>query len=424
MKIKTRKIRTDAILKEAGIFFSDTDKIFPRLNYWMTENYLLRVDHPLTVELIRQDERLSFTSYENLAGNILLSGGVKLFPGDQILWNQTEIQADSLIGAESDIQLSISSHNFFKLIRDSLNSSQIIYTQAETVGEALQPFEADIPQGALIYPERETVFQNGMTIEICEPKMLTITSNGIETQISGSGKTVGEALARAGVPLQGLDYCIPSENSPLPLDGRISVFRVREDASLTASVLTNEIEWIPDDTKPMDTTSVIQEGQVGLKGVLTKIRHQDGVEISNVSEEETVLVEPVKAVQAYGTQIQIQTITTADGSFEYWRSIPVYATSYSPCRSGVDACLNGTSSGAKVEKGVIAVSYDWYLKFGGQRVYIPGYGTGVIGDVGKSPTKDNRWIDLAYSDNDFVGWSENTTLYFLTPVPSEIQWVL
>ena len=100
MKIKTRKIRTDAILKEAGIFFSDTDKIFPRLNYWMTENYLLRVDHPLTVELIRQDERLSFTSYENLAGNILLSGGVKLFPGDQILMGRVPCRTTDAGGAE------------------------------------------------------------------------------------------------------------------------------------------------------------------------------------------------------------------------------------------------------------------------------------------------------------------------------------
>jgi uncharacterized protein YabE (DUF348 family) len=424
MKIKTRKIRTDAILKETGIPFSEIDRIFPRLNYWMTENYLLRVDHPSTVELMRQDEQISFISYENIAGNILLSGGVKLFPGDKILWNQTEIQADSLIGMESNIQLSITSQNFFKLVRDSWDSPQIRYTQALTVGEALQQLDVSIPQAALIFPERDTVFQNGMTIEICEPKILTISSNGIESQISACGKTVGEALSRAGVPLENLDYSIPSEDSPLPSDGKISVFRVYEDMSLTASALPNEIEWIPDNTKPLDSTGVIKEGHAGVKGVLTKIRYQDDVEISNVSEPETVLIEPEKAVHSYGTQIQTQTITTADGTFEYWRSIPVYATSYSPCRSGVDACLNGTSSGARVEKGIIAVSYDWYLKFGGQRVYIPGYGTGVIGDVGKSPTNDNRWVDLAYSDNDFVGWSDHTMLYFLTPVPTEIQWVL
>jgi hypothetical protein len=112
MKSSHGRFETDAILKENGIPFSDIDRIFPRLNYWMTENYLLRVDHPSTVELMRQDEQISFISYENIAGNILLSGGVKLFPGDKILWNQTEIQADSLIGMESNIQLSITSQNF------------------------------------------------------------------------------------------------------------------------------------------------------------------------------------------------------------------------------------------------------------------------------------------------------------------------
>ncbi len=424
MKIRTRKIRTDAILKEAGIPYSNADRIFPGLNYWMTENYLLRVDHSSMIDLMRDGNQIAFLSYEHIAGNVLLSGGIKLFPGDQILWNQMEIQADSLISKEPEVQLSIVSQDFFTLIHDSSDAPKIIYTRAATVGEALQQFDARFSQEALVFPDRNTVFQNGMTIQVSEPKILTITSNGMESQITGSGKTVGEALARAGISLQGLDYSIPSEDNPIPADGRISVFHVREDVSLSAYALTFDIEWIPDDTRPIDTVSVIQEGHEGLKGILKKTRYQDDIAISDVTEPETVLVEPVKAVHTYGTQIQIQTITTADGTFEYWRSIPVKATSYSPCRSGVDACLNGTSSGAKVEKGIIAVSYDWYLSLGGQPVYIPGYGPGIIGDVGKSPTNDNRWVDLAYSDHDYVGWSENTTLYFLTPVPTEIRWIL
>jgi len=73
---------------------------------------------------------------------------------------------------------------------------------------------------------------------------------------------------------------------------------------------------------------------------------------------------------------------------------------------------------------VIAVDGDWYAEFAGLTVYVPDYGFAVIGDTGRSPVADNRWIDLAYNDENFVPWSNQTTLYFLTPVPASIPWIL
>ena len=423
-KIRTRCISVSDILDEAGIPYSNSDRIFPRLNYWMTENYVLRVDHLSNVELKQQDGIKTFTSTENLAGNILLSGEVKLFPGDRLIWNDMEITADSLIGEYSEIQFILESLETFKLVDDYSGLTRTAYAEALTVGEALQQQNFSIPSGASIIPSSDTAFLSGMTIQISRPKQLVVTLNGKETLLLTSGASVGEALARGGIPLQGLDYSVPSENSPVPQDGRVTIVRIREDISITATALNNDTEWIPDDSKPLDTVEVKKEGQKGLKGTLTRVRYQDGIEISNTTDPEETLVEPVSAVQTYGTQITVQTVTTSDGTFEYWRSIPVYATSYSPCRSGVDSCITGTSSGAKVERGVIGVSYNWYLLLGGQNIYVPNYGTAVIADVGKSPTGDNRWVDLAYSDADFVSRSENTTLYFLTPIPAEVQWVL
>jgi hypothetical protein len=34
------------------------------------------------------------------------------------------------------------------------------------------------------------------------------------------------------------------------------------------------------------------------------------------------------------------------------------------------------------------------------------------------------WIDLAYSDDDWVAWHGYVTVYFLTPVPANILYVL
>lgn len=77
----------------------------------------------------------------------------------------------------------------------------------------------------------------------------------------------------------------------------------------------------------------------------------------------------------------------------------------------------------RVQRGVIGVTRQWYNLLAGQRVYIPGYGIAVIADVGGG-IPGTKWIDLGFSDSDYESWHQNVTLYFLTPVPSNVQWNL
>ena len=116
---------------------------------------------------------------------------------------------------------------------------------------------------------------------------------------------------------------------------------------------------------------------------------------------------------------------TPDGTIEYWRKIRVRATSYSPCRLGTgdNRCSYTTASGARLAKGIVAVSLKWFRMMRGQRVYIPGYGFGVIGDYGALP---GMWIDLGFDEETFeqgaiVG---SVDMYFLTPIPATIPWTL
>jgi 3D (Asp-Asp-Asp) domain-containing protein len=110
-------------------------------------------------------------------------------------------------------------------------------------------------------------------------------------------------------------------------------------------------------------------------------------------------------------------------TIEYWRAVQMYATSYSPCRSGGDRCYPGTSSGKTLQKGMVALRYSWYLAMGGQALFIPGYGFATVEDV-CGGCVGKPWIDLGYSDDDYVPWSSWVTVYFLTPVPATIIYVL
>jgi hypothetical protein len=73
--------------------------------------------------------------------------------------------------------------------------------------------------------------------------------------------------------------------------------------------------------------------------------------------------------------------------------------------------------------GVVALNLDWYRALKGVRVFIPGYGIGVIGDVCPGCV-GKPWIDLGYDQNNYVGWSSTVTVYFLAPAPLEIPWFL
>ena len=72
-----------------------------------------------------------------------------------------------------------------------------------------------------------------------------------------------------------------------------------------------------------------------------------------------------------------------------------------------------------------------YNLIAGLHLYIPGYGTAVVGDVGggyiieqKLGISRSRWIDLGYSDTECKQacdqWSTWVTIYFLAPAPANI----
>jgi 3D (Asp-Asp-Asp) domain-containing protein len=91
-------------------------------------------------------------------------------------------------------------------------------------------------------------------------------------------------------------------------------------------------------------------------------------------------------------------------------------TSYTAASSGReldDPAYGITASGYGVARGIVAVdrSVVPFHSF----VYVPNYGVGYVGDTGGGVR--GRWIDLGYSEDDFIPWSGYVDVYYLTPVP-------
>ena len=168
----------------------------------------------------------------------------------------------------------------------------------------------------------------------------------------------------------------------------------------------------------LDNYQVAQLGQAGIQAQRLRIRMEDGEEISRLVEDEWTLREPVDRIEGYGAKIVVRTEVVGGETIEYWRKVSMWATSYSPCNSGASRCYPYTSLVLPVKQGVVAVIYDWFIPMGNHTVYVPGYGHAIIADVGGG-VPGRHWIDLGYTDEDYIPWAQWVTVYFTTPIPPE-----
>jgi 3D (Asp-Asp-Asp) domain-containing protein len=245
-----------------------------------------------------------------------------------------------------------------------------------------------------------------MEIMIDRSSPLSIVVDGERMETRVSAETVGAAIAEAGVALSGLDYTIPAETNPVLPGMLIQIIRVTEEIITEQDVIGYESVYQADSSLNLDTRAVLQGGQNGIIERTIRVRYENGVEISR------------DEIIGYGTNVVIRTLQTADGTIEYWRHLRVYATSYHPAAVGGSTT---TSIGETLQKGIIGINpriipYRTML-------YVPGYGQGMAADTG-GPRTFSYWIDLGYSDHDWVSWSQWVDIYLLTPVPSTINYLL
>jgi len=405
-------------LAEAGIPVWQEDKVTPAVGERLPEDGRIRIERAFWVLITADGEPHPLWTSENQPEALLELASVYLQPGDVLLQNGLPIDPQEALSQAASHSLQIQRATPLTIDGDTFQST------ATTLGAALWEQDILLHNGDLLEPAFETPLRGQpITAELQRGRQITIQSDNDNFQARVLAKTVGEALAQAGIPLQGLDYSIPPETAPLPISDTIRIVRVHEEISLETELLAFGFLTQPLEDVELDTQQVVQVGEYGLTAKRVRVVLEDGVEVARQTEDEWVAREPKPRIVGYGTKINIRTLEVPGGTIEYWRAINVYASTYSPCHSGGDKCYPNTSSGKPVQKGMIAVTLPWYRYMQGLPAYVPNYGYGSIEDVGGG-LPDRYWIDLGYSDEDWVGWGGWTTIYFLTPVPANIMWIL
>lgn len=355
---------------------------------------------------------------------LLTQNGIVPQPNDRVLLNGVPVPIDKQIPATDSIQLQLR-----RAVNLTINS-QMIQTSALTVGQALSEAGYSLNKNDLLDPPAETPITQSLTVTYAPARDLTIYVGETVLYIRSAAGTVGEALAEAGIPLIGFDTSSPLENDPLPADGQIRVVRVYESISVALEPIPFTTQRIESADVPLGQEETIQPGVNGLAMIRTRIRYEDGKEVSRKAEDQTVMREPQARIVKSGTQVVLAPVG-GNLPYDYWLATEMYATVYSPCASGTGGCSYGTASGARAGQGIVAVDYSIYSYLAGMRVYIPGYGVATIGDTGGGPIIETafgvprtKWIDLGFNEGEMRNMNGWVTVYFLAPAPAEVPYFL
>lgn len=300
-----------------------------------------------------------------------------------------------------------------------------LYTTASTIGEALAEAETPIYEGDSVFPAPDTKVSQGQHVLILRSLPIEIRVDGKIIETRTRQETVGDALAEKGIILVGLDQVQPALATELSSHTSIEITRISEEVTYGEEVLPFNTVWAPDDDIPIDQRQIKNRGREGIQRYRYRIRYEDGEEVARVLEDSWIAVEPETKVIAYGRKITPQTLETPEGTITYWRKVRMYATSYSPKRSGTPKSApwyGRTRLGMQLAKGIVAV--DPAVVNMRQKVYVPGYGTAIAGDTGGGVK--GKHIDLGYRDDDYISWHRWTDVYLLWPPPPtySIRYVL
>jgi uncharacterized protein YabE (DUF348 family) len=406
-------------LTSARIPIHAEDKILPWIHSLVPTSGEIQITSAKPVHILVQPGNawLHIYSADEYPGNILLKAGYRLFPGDEIYFNGLPVSPADPLPLASEITLQLRIAQPITITREGQLST--IYSGAFNLIQGLANSGMLLNPGDQFSIPLNSPLSGPSAITFNPAPLLHITYKGKTLVGRSSAPTVGSALAEAGIPLQVLDYTIPAEDQPVPVDGNIRVVAVKDTVKVNQIATPYGITNTIDDTVELDTTKILVAGKYGLQVSRQHIFSEDGKETSRITEPSVILSRPVNAQVAYGSKVVLKTLETPNGPITYYRSLTVHATSYSPCGSatGIEGqCIHGTSSRTLVRVGEIAVSLAWFKLLQFDTVYIPGYGVASIEDVGGGAHIWRYWIDLGYDDESWIPWDSDVTIYFLWPM--------
>jgi uncharacterized protein YabE (DUF348 family) len=409
------------VLAAVGLTLGEGDSVSPAPGAPAHPATPIAIDRAAEVTVLTLDSAQTYRTQQTTLGGFLREIDLNLPPGARLLADGQPVADPQIHPLPS--HLAIDPYKTV-IIEDGANR-RALRTTALTVGEALS--EAGMTLAALdsVAPPREAALSPDLTIVISRAAPYRITADGQTVEAHSGSTVVAQVLADNGIALGPLDYTRPPLDATVAPGDAIEVVRVVELIETEDVAIGFETVYEAAADMEIDT---IMEASAGRPGVLqrrTRVRLENGVEVSRAPDGEVVTVAPQNHVIRYGTQIVVRVIDTPEGPAEYWRKVTMRVTSYTAATSGKapgDPGYGITASGVQAGFGVVAVD-PTVVPFKSY-VFVPGYGVAFAGDTGGGIK--GRFIDLGYDEGALKSWRGTVDVYYLgqPPAAEEIRWVL
>ncbi len=275
-------------------------------------------------------------------------------------------------------------------------------TSADNVERFLRFIDVKIGSKDILEADLKAPIETGMTITVKRGKQVTLVLDGVERRVNTVKQTVGELLEEYKDLLCEEFVAIGISNDAMLTDGMVINLASSEVRTYTKSEKINyQTTYIDDNTMYVGEEVVITPGADGEVQTVYKEIYSKEVLIATEEVSKTVISEPTTAVVKRGT------IDSING-MKFKRAAKMLVTGYTPFDEG---CTGVTASGKKAGFGIIAA--DTRVFPFGTKIYVPGYGVGVVEDRGGA-IKGNR-LDLCYNTvGDALKWGvKNINVYIL-----------
>lgn len=422
LRLSTREETVAAALAAAGILLRAGDSSQPPLSAPLANQTEITIQRARQVTLVIDERAQTFITRIQSPLTLLSSAGFALEAQDRLRIDRELVHEEELAAWNSPFTLlEIERALPITIVVDE--TERRLYSHAATVGEALHAAGiAHYPQDSLA-PAASTPLRADLRIEIARARAIEISAGGQQHRAFVLADTVGAALEEASWQLGPLDYTRPELTAVITEGMNIQVVRVREEIVEEREVIPYESLSVADPELELDQRRIVS-GQNGERIIRQRVRYEDN-EITGREQLEPVTIrEKQDEIFYYGTRIVYRTLDTELGPLEYWRVIRMHITSYNPCESSPI-----TSRRTRVRRGVVATHPEVIPYY--TRVYVPGYGIGVVEDtglglIGSGLANTKRWLDLAYECDNYQRWSwrEPHEVYLLTPLPDAFPFIL
>lgn len=263
----------------------------------------------------------------------------------------------------------------------------VLNTREKTLGAALAKAGVELGAKDQITPELSRPLADETEVRIRPAVPVQVQVNGQELDWLTAAPTVGDLLAELGLRLGEKDRVEPGPTAPLVVNQPVRVIRVAEQMVTEERTLAYDTVKRADGGLLAGETRELREGEAGLAEAVFREVREDGQLVSRELVAEKVIRAPTDRIVAYGTA---GVVSRSGVSYRYRQELTMTATGYSPGDGMTPG--NYTATGMLAKRGVVAV--DPRVIPLGTRVYVEGYGPAVAADTGGA-IKGMR-IDLCF----------------------------